>query len=106
MTTVVTGKRQLTVPIDIARELGIESGTRVEWKRTREPNQVVLTVQPNRRQLLERVQEIGRKYQNKGEGSARILERLREKEERERTDELDAFAKGTVARMHRGGGKM
>lgn len=101
MTTVVTGKRQLTVPLDIARKLNIETGTAIEWEPGKDGASMLLRIKPSRRQLLDRVQAIGRKYRDRGGDSARILERLRDEDDAERTAELDALARGPRGRARR-----
>jgi bifunctional DNA-binding transcriptional regulator/antitoxin component of YhaV-PrlF toxin-antitoxin module len=89
MTTVVTGKRQITVPVEIARDFGIEVGTRVEWGRTRNPNQIVITVQPSRGQLLDKIAAIGRKYKNKKGDWVKELCEEREHDDVERMKEFE-----------------
>ena len=103
MVTTVTGKRQITIPAKIACTLGIETGTRIEWSPNADRGIVTLTVKPGRKQLLERAQAIGRKYRNKGEDTANILERMREHDDRERGAELASLAEGTPERSRHGG---
>ncbi|MBA4386683.1 MAG: hypothetical protein C0404_01810 [Verrucomicrobia bacterium] len=87
MVTIVTGKRQLTVPAEIARELGIEAGTSVDWER-KDATSITLTVLPGRKQLIARAREIGRKYRDSGGDSATIIRRERDRDELERMKEL------------------
>lgn len=88
MTTIVTGKRQLTVPAEIAGRLGIEAGTRVEWSRARKSNQVIITVQPSRGQLLGKIERLGRKYKGKAGNWAKEISEEREREDNDRIKEL------------------
>jgi bifunctional DNA-binding transcriptional regulator/antitoxin component of YhaV-PrlF toxin-antitoxin module len=64
MTTTLTGKNQVTVPAEIAREMGLEAGVRFNWSRGEEPGTLVIHVQPSQRQLLDRAQELGRRLKN------------------------------------------
>ena len=61
MTTSLTGKNQVTVPVEITRELGLEAGARFDWSRGETPGTIVIHVQPSIRQMLDRAQELGRK---------------------------------------------
>lgn len=63
MTTTLTGKNQVTVPAEIAREMGLEPGARFDWVRGDTPDTIVIHVQPSIRQILDRAQELGRKMQ-------------------------------------------
>ena len=66
MTTTLTGKNQVTVPAEIAQKLGLQAGARFDWALGDQPNRIVITVKPTRRQLLERVRQIGRTFKKKG----------------------------------------
>ena len=65
MTTTLTWKNQVTVPAEIAREMGLEPGARFDWVRGEQPGTIVIHVQPSIRQLLDRVQELGRQSKNR-----------------------------------------
>ena len=65
MTTTLTGKNQVTVPAEIAREMGLQPGARFDWVRGEQPGTIVIHVQPTIRQLLDRVQELGRQSKNR-----------------------------------------
>jgi AbrB family looped-hinge helix DNA binding protein len=81
MTTTLTGKNQVTVPAELARELGLEPGSRLDWSKGKTPGTLVVKVQPSVRQMLDRVQEIGRGIKNRN-----LIEELIK--EREEEDEL------------------
>lgn len=88
MFSTVTGKRQITIPAKIAAVLGIEAGTQVEWASDVDHRTLTLTIKPGKKQLLDRVREIGQRYRNDGENAAEILERERERDESEHMREL------------------
>jgi bifunctional DNA-binding transcriptional regulator/antitoxin component of YhaV-PrlF toxin-antitoxin module len=83
MISMVTGKRQLTVPAEVARSLSIDTGTEVEWLEGNRPGEVILKVRPSRSQQLSRLREIGGKYKGKGSDSSMILDREREQSDRD-----------------------
>ena len=82
----MTGKRQLTVPAEIAAAAGIETGTRFDWALARNRREIRLKILPNRRQLLDSVLGAGRKYLKPGDDPIRDLieERVRDDEDREK----------------------
>jgi len=82
MTTPLTGKNQITVPAEIAQKLGLQAGARFDWALSEEPNRIVITVQPTRRQLLERVRTIGRAARKAGKDPVADLVREREEDDR------------------------
>ena len=86
MTTVVTGKNQVTIPAEVARKLGIHRGSRVEWKVAAGRRQAILKIHPSRGELARTVLSLGRKYLKPGEDgvAALIAERVRDDEERRR----------------------
>ena len=66
MTTTLTGKNQITVPAQITRKLGLTPGARFDWAVSNQPNKIIITIQPTRKQLLEEVRAIGRKFKKPG----------------------------------------
>ena len=78
MTTTLTGKNQVTVPVEITRELGLEAGARFDWSRGETPGTIVIHVQPSIRQMLDRAQELGRKMKNRNLIEELIAERAEE----------------------------
>ncbi len=75
MTTTLTGKNQITVPAEITRKLGLTAGTQFDWALGDQPNRITITIKPTRKQLLQRVRELGRQAK------------------RPRTDEVAAFVR-------------
>ena len=67
MTTTLTGKNQVTVPVEITQRLGLAPGTQFDWAVGNRPNKIVITIKPTRKQLLERVRALGRKARRPGE---------------------------------------
>ena len=61
MTTTLTGKNQITVPAELAEKLGLTAGAQFDWAVGDQPNKITITIKPTRKQLLERVRELGRK---------------------------------------------
>ena len=86
MVTMVTGKRQVTIPAAIAVAAKIETGTRFDWELSKNGREIRLKILPNRRQLLDSVRGAGRKYLKPGESfvAGLIEERARDDEDRER----------------------
>ena len=81
MVTLVTGKNQVTIPARLARERGIEAGSRVEWLSGSKPNELRLRVQPGRKALLRAVRELGDRCAGRGPSALKTLARLREQDE-------------------------
>jgi len=75
MTTTLTGKNQVTVPAEIARQFGLEPGSKLDWSAGKTPGTIVIQVQMSKRQMLDRVQEIGRTWKNRNLVEELIKER-------------------------------
>ncbi len=88
MTTTLTGKNQITVPAEITQRLGLTTGARFDWAVGEQPNQIIVTIQPTRKQLLERARTIGRKFQQRGQNAIARLIREREEDDRLRAEAL------------------
>ena len=82
MTTTLTGKNQITVPAEITRKLGLTTGARFDWQVSDQPNQIIITIKPTRRQLLERVRELGRNAKRPGMDEIAEFVRWREEDDR------------------------
>lgn len=78
MTTTLTGKNQVTVPAELAKEMGLEPGSRFDWSKGKAPGTIVVKVQPSVRQMLDRAQEIGSKWKKRNLIEELIKERERE----------------------------
>ena len=59
MRTSLTGKKQVTVPAEIASELQLTPGTRFEWSVGDAPNTILIHIQPSRKAMLARLRQIG-----------------------------------------------
>ena len=81
MITTVTGKRQITIPAKLAREYGIERGSRMDWLPGSKPNEIHVQIQPAPRELLRCVRERGAKYMCHSPDSTAVLARMRREEE-------------------------
>jgi bifunctional DNA-binding transcriptional regulator/antitoxin component of YhaV-PrlF toxin-antitoxin module len=88
MTTTLTGKNQITVPAEITQKLGLTAGAQFDWAVGDQPNKITITIQPSRKQLLERVRELGRNYRKPGPNSIADLVREREEDDRQRSEAL------------------
>ena len=88
MITSLTGKNQVTVPAEIAHKLGLLPGAQLDWAIGEQPNKIVITIKPTRKQMLERIREIAQKHARPGQYPVGDLIRAREEEDRERQEEL------------------
>ena len=89
MTTLVTGKNQVTIPAEVSRELGITRGSCIEWKLTPGRRQVVMVVMPSRGELARSAQGAGKKYIKPGDDLMKELITMRESEDKERNRQLE-----------------
>jgi len=83
VTTTVTEHNQVSIPPEIAREFGIQPGTRLEWAKAGE-GVIVVKPLPNRGQLARQLLGAGRHLLKPGADPIGDLVR-----ERERDDQLD-----------------
>ena len=79
MITTVTGKNQVTIPAELARELDIAAGTRLDWARGAEGTLIVKII-PNRAELARRLSGRGKRHLRQGSNPIRDLveDRVRE----------------------------
>ena len=82
MITTVTGKNQITIPAELARELDISPGTRLDWSK-RGHDTAIVRIVPNRSELARRLAGRGRKYLRAGVNPIQDLidDRVREDKE-------------------------
>jgi len=80
-TTRVTGKRQVTVPAEVARKYHIEPGSRLDWLDGEREDEIRIRVLPGPSELLRQVREIGAKYADRVPDSAEVLRRIREEDD-------------------------
>ena len=88
MTTTLTGKNQITVPAEITQKLGLIPGAQLDWALGDEPNKIVITIKPTRKQLLERVRELGRKAKRPGVDEVAEFIKWRAADDKARRDEI------------------
>lgn len=88
MTTTLTGKNQITVPAEITQKLGLRRGAQFDWVVGAQPNKIVITVKPTRKQLLERVRQLGRKAKRSGVDEVAEFIKWREEDDQLRQDAL------------------
>ena len=79
MITTVTGKNQITIPAELARELDISPGTRLDWTKG-ETGVLVVKIIPNRPELAKRLAGRGRRHLREGSDPIQDLvkDRVRE----------------------------
>jgi len=88
MTTTLTGKNQITVPAEITRKLGLTAGAQFEWALGDRPDRITITIKPTRKQLLQRVRELGRKAKRPGVDEIAEFAKWREADDQLRRDAL------------------
>jgi len=82
MITTVTGKNQITIPADLARELDISPGTRLDWAKGREGT-LIAKIIPNRAELARRLAGRGKRHLRSGSNPIRELIEDRVREDRQ-----------------------
>jgi AbrB family looped-hinge helix DNA binding protein len=82
MITTVTGKNQVTIPTELARDLEIAPGTRLDWSRAGE-DRVMIRIVPSRAELARQLSGRGRKYLRAGSNPIQDLIDDRVREDRE-----------------------
>src|SRR3954453_4621492 len=88
MITTLTGKNQITVPAEITQKLGLASGTQFEWAVGDQPNKIIITIKPTRKQMLQRIRELGRKGKRPGVDEGAEFVKWREADDRRRQADL------------------
>ena len=84
MVTTLRVRNQATLPADVAAELGLKRGDRLEWTADPKHGCLIARIEPSRSRLLARVREIGRKTKRDGRDSADGLDRWRDEEDNKR----------------------
>jgi AbrB family looped-hinge helix DNA binding protein len=72
MITTVTGKKQITIPAELARELNISPGTRLDWAKG-ETGVLIVKIIPNPAELARRLAGRGRRHLREGSNPIRDL---------------------------------
>jgi|GEM_PF-488681 len=62
MITTVTGKNQISIPAALAHELGLKPGSRIDWRRTAESDQMLCRVLPHPAEAAAGLRGAGRKH--------------------------------------------
>ncbi len=78
MISTLTGKNQVTVPAELARELCLEPGVRLDWTAGTTPNTIHIRILPSKRQILDRIQELGATIKNRNLIEELVAERANE----------------------------
>jgi bifunctional DNA-binding transcriptional regulator/antitoxin component of YhaV-PrlF toxin-antitoxin module len=78
MISTLTGKNQVTVPAELARELSLEPGTQLDWTAGPTPNTILIRILPSKRQVLDRIQALGATIKNRNLIEELIQERASE----------------------------
>jgi len=81
MITTVTGRNQVTIPADLARQLDIRAGTRLEWSKG-EDGTLHARPLPARGVVARKLAGIGRAWLKPGQDPVADLIRERAEEER------------------------
>jgi len=98
MITRVTGKNQITIPASLAREYGIEAGSRMDWLPGNKPNELRVQIQPAPRELLRCVREIGAKYASRTADSTKVISQMRHQDDAARMQALGRHPRTTGKR--------
>jgi bifunctional DNA-binding transcriptional regulator/antitoxin component of YhaV-PrlF toxin-antitoxin module len=80
MTTTVTSKNMVTIPIEIARRFGVKPGYAFDWFDTGKPDEIAIRVIPDRKNLSCRLKGAGKSYSPKRDAVRELLQ--------ERSEEL------------------
>jgi bifunctional DNA-binding transcriptional regulator/antitoxin component of YhaV-PrlF toxin-antitoxin module len=60
MTTTVTSKNMITIPVEIARSFGVKPGFSFDWFTTGKSDEIMIRVIPDRRELSRRLKGAGK----------------------------------------------
>jgi len=66
MTTTVTDENKVEIPTDLAANLGIKPGTKLDWQITDQPDTLIIKVLPDYLAIANSLQGAGRKYLKPG----------------------------------------
>ena len=66
MITTVTGKNQISIPAALAHELGLKPGSRIDWCRAAESDQMLCRVLPHPADAAAGLRGAGRKHLKAG----------------------------------------
>ena len=79
MTTTVTSKNMVTIPMEIARMFEIKPGFSFNWFATGKPDEIAIRVIPDRKELSRRLKGAGKSYSPKRNAVEELIkERVKE----------------------------
>jgi AbrB family looped-hinge helix DNA binding protein len=79
MITTVTQKNMITIPAEIARQLGIKPGYRLDWQIIEGKDEIIVRIIPDRGELARRMLGAGRKFSPKRDSVKELVaERAKE----------------------------
>lgn len=79
MITTVTQKNMITIPAEIARQLGIKPGYRLDWQIIEGKDEIIVRIIPDRGGLARRMLGAGRKFSPKRDAVKELVaERAKE----------------------------
>ena len=70
----------VTIPIEIARKLGVKPGFSLDWFETGKPDEITIRVIPDRKELSRRLKGAGKSYSQQRDSVRELLQ--------ERTEEM------------------
>lgn len=74
MITTVTQKNMITIPADIARQLGIKPGFRLDWHIVEGKDEIIVRVIPDRGGLARQMLGAGKKHSPKRDSVKELVE--------------------------------
>ncbi|MBN1834600.1 MAG: AbrB/MazE/SpoVT family DNA-binding domain-containing protein [Spirochaetales bacterium] len=85
MITTVTGKNQVTIPAELARQEAMRPGTRLDWRATSRPHVLEVTVLPDPASLASSLRGRGERARRQPGSPVDRLVQQRQEQDRDRT---------------------
>jgi bifunctional DNA-binding transcriptional regulator/antitoxin component of YhaV-PrlF toxin-antitoxin module len=82
MTTTLTGKNQITLPAELVKELGLVTGSKIEWSKGRD-GKIIGRKKMTRKEAMEKLQGLFASARKDGEDITGDLIRQRVREDEE-----------------------
>ena len=79
MTTTVTSKNMITIPMEIVRRFGVKPGFSFYWFDTGRPDEIVIHLIPDRKKLSRRLKGAGKSYSPLRDSVRELLQERSEK---------------------------
>ncbi len=73
MITTVTQKNMITIPAEVARQLGIKPGYRLLWQPIPDTDEILVRVIPDRGELARRLLGTGKRFSPEQDGVAGLI---------------------------------